>query len=49
MSNRPKIKKIRQMLCEDEKLRESIAQMQKFLNDRLNQCSPGAHFEAEFG
>ncbi|MGO9021808.1 MAG: hypothetical protein ACLQVJ_26015 [Syntrophobacteraceae bacterium] len=46
MSNRPKIKKIRQMLSEDEKLRESIAQMQKFLNDRLDQCSPGAYFEA---
>ena len=34
------------MLSDDEKLRETIAQMQKFLNDRLNQCSPGAYFEA---
>ena len=34
------------MLSDDEKLRETIAQMQKFLNDRLNQCSLGAYFEA---
>ena len=45
MSNRPKIKKIRQMLSEDEKLRKSIEQMQDFLNDRLDKASPGAHFK----
>ena len=46
MSNRLKIKKLAQKISEDEKLRESIAQMQKFLNDRLDQASPGAHFES---
>ena len=45
MSNRPKIKKIRQMLSEDAKFREAIGQMQKFLNERLDRCSPGAHFK----
>ena len=46
MSNRPKIKKMQKLLSEDEKLRKSIEQMQKFLNDRLDQCSPGAYFKA---
>ena len=45
MSNRPKIKKMRQMLSEDEKLRKHIAEMQNFLNDRLDKASPGAHFK----
>lgn len=45
MSNRPKIKKMDQILCADEKLRKSIEQMFDFLNDRLDKASPGAHFK----
>jgi hypothetical protein len=45
MSNRPKIKKMRQILSEDDKLRKSIEQMHDFLNDRLDNASPGAHFK----
>ena len=45
MSNKPKIKKMQKLLSEDEKLRESIAEMQRFLNDRLDKASPGAHFK----
>src|SRR5271157_1994098 len=45
MSNRPKIKKMRQILSEDEKFRKHIAEMHDFLNDRLDKASPGAHFE----
>ncbi len=45
MSNRPKLKKMRQILSEDEKLRKSIEQMQDFLNDRLDKASRGAHFK----
>ena len=37
---------MQKLLSEDEKLRKSIEQMQKFLNDRLDQCSPGAYFKA---
>ena len=43
MSNRPKAKKMRQILSEDEKLRKSIKRMHDFLNDRLKEASPGAH------
>jgi hypothetical protein len=46
MSNRPKIKKMQKLLSEDEKFRKSIEQIEKFLNERLDQCSPGAYFEA---
>lgn len=45
MSNRPKIKKVTQKLSEDEKLREHVAEIQAMLNERLEQCSPGAHFK----
>jgi hypothetical protein len=45
MSNRPKIKKMRQILSEDEKFRKHIAEMHDFLNDRLDKASPGAHFK----
>ena len=46
MSNRPKIKKMQKLLSEDEKFRKSIEQIEKFLNDRLDKASPGAHFVA---
>ncbi|MGO9019613.1 MAG: hypothetical protein ACLQVJ_14815 [Syntrophobacteraceae bacterium] len=46
MSNRPKIKKLAQKISEDEEFRKHIAEMQKFLNDRLDHVSPGAHFES---
>jgi hypothetical protein len=46
MSNKPKMKKIKKMLAEDEKFRKSIEQIEKFLNDRLDKASPGAHFVA---
>jgi hypothetical protein len=45
MSNRPKIKKLAQKIREDEEFRKSIEQMHDFLNDRLDNASPGAHFK----
>ena len=45
MSNRPKIKKLVQKISEDEEFRKHIAEMQTMLNERLDSCSPGAHFE----
>ncbi len=45
MSNRPKIKKVMKKLTQDEEFRKHMAEMQAMLNDRLEQCSPGAHFE----
>jgi len=45
MSNRPKIKKLAQKIREDEEFRKHIADMQAMLNERLDKCSPGAHFE----
>ena len=45
MSNRPKIKKLVQKISEDEEFRKHIAEMQAMLNERLDSCSPGAHFE----
>ena len=45
MSNRPKIKKLVQKISEDEEFRNHIAEMQAMLNERLDSCSPGAHFE----
>jgi len=45
MSNRPKIKKLAQKISEDEEFRKHIADMQAMLNERLDKCSPGAHFE----
>jgi hypothetical protein len=45
MSNRPKIKKLAQKIREDEEFRKHIAEMMAMLNDRLDKCSPGAHFE----
>ena len=45
MSNRPKIKKIMKKLTQDEEFRKHVAEMHDFLNDRLNHCSPGAHFK----
>jgi len=45
MSNRPKIKKLVQKISEDQEFRKHIAEMQAMINDRLDKCSPGAHFK----
>ncbi len=47
MSNRPKIKKLAQKISEDEKFRKHIAEMHDFLNDRLDNASPGANFKPD--
>ena len=45
MSNRPKIKKVMKKLTQDEEFRKHMAEMHSMLSDRLDECSPGAHFE----
>ena len=45
MSNRPKIKKLAQKIRGDEEFRKHIADMQAMFNERLERCSPGAHFK----
>lgn len=46
MSNRPRIKKLAQRISKDEEFRQHINEMQAIVNDRLEKCSPGAHFKA---
>jgi hypothetical protein len=46
MSNRPRIKKLAQRISGDEEFRQHVHEMQAMLNQRLEKCSPGAHFKA---
>ena len=45
MSNRPKIRKLTQKISQDQEFRKHIAEMQAMINERLDRCSPGAHFK----
>jgi hypothetical protein len=45
MSNRPKIRNLKQKISGDEQFRKHIAEMHSMINDKLHECSPGAHFK----